>query len=121
MKKAKSLLRVSESVEQIRWRLQYGAASQDKSPIDNQIVVSNDKSLEGTNVEDTLILNSIMERGTGKKIIHAKAESSTFGHNFGLMEKSRDYYIYAFMNERKVFTSTFFVVWRCCLPIRERK
>lgn len=92
MKKAKSLLRVSESVEQIRWRLQYGAASQDKSLIDNQIVVSNDKSLERT-----------------------KAESSTFGHNFGLMEKSRDYYIYAFMNERKVFTSTFSVVWTVLL------
>ena len=73
----------------------------------NEIVVSNDKSLEGTKVEDTEILNRIMERGTGKKLIHAKDTSSAFGHHFGLMEKSRDYYIYAFMNERKVFTSTF--------------
>ena len=73
----------------------------------NEVVVSNDKSLEGTKVEDTEILNRIMERGTGKKLIHAKDTSSTFGHHFGLMEKSRDYYIYAFMNERKVFTSTF--------------
>ena len=73
----------------------------------NEVVVSNDKSLEGTKIEDTEILNRIMERGTGKKLIHAKDTSSTFGHHFGLMEKSRDYYIYAFMNERKVFTSTF--------------
>lgn len=73
----------------------------------NQIVVSNDKKLEGTKVEDTRILNRIMERGTGKKLIHAKDYASAFGHHFGLMEKSRDYYIYAFMDERKVFQSTF--------------
>ena len=73
----------------------------------NQIVVCNDKTLEGTNVEDTLILSRIMERGTGKKLIHAKDENSAWGHHFGLMEKSRDYYIYAYLNERKVFTSTF--------------
>lgn len=73
----------------------------------NQIVISNDKSLEGTKVEDTEILQKIMERGTGEKLIHAKNRSSTFGHHFGLMEKSRDYYIYAFMDEKKVFKTTF--------------
>lgn len=73
----------------------------------NEIVVCNDKALEGTKVEDTLILRRIMEKGTGKKLIHAKDEHSAWGHHFGLMEKSRDYYIYAFLNESKVFTSTF--------------
>lgn len=73
----------------------------------NQIIVSNNKSFEGTKVEDTEILKCIMERGTGDKLIHAKNKFSTFGHHFGLMEKSKDYYIYAFMDEKKVFRTTF--------------
>lgn len=73
----------------------------------NQIVISNDKSLEGTKVEDTEILRRIMERGSGDKLIHAKDKNSAFGQHFGLMEKSRDYYIYAFMDEREVFKTTF--------------
>lgn len=73
----------------------------------NQIVICNDQRLEGTKVDDTLILKRIMERGTGDKLIHARNETSAWGHHFGLMEKSKDYYIYAYLNERKVFTSTF--------------
>ena len=73
----------------------------------NHIVVSNDQTLEGTNVEDTLILRRIMEQGTEKKMIHARNESSAFGHYFGLMDKSRDYYIYAYLGESKVFNTTF--------------
>ncbi len=73
----------------------------------NEIVVSNDNSLEGTKIEDTMILKEIMERGTGEKLIHAKDRSSTVGYHFGLMSKSRDYYIYAFMDERSIFTTTF--------------
>lgn len=72
----------------------------------NQIVVSNDLALEGTNVEDTLVLKRIMERGTGNKLIHAKNDKKAFGNCFGLMDKSKDYYIYAFMDERQVFSST---------------
>lgn len=66
----------------------------------NDILISNDQSLEGTKVEDLLILRKIMQRGTGKKLVHAKDESSVFGNHFGLMDKSQNYYIYAFMNER---------------------
>ena len=73
----------------------------------NEIVVCNDPAMEGTRVEDTLILRKIMENGTGKELTHAKDESKAWGNHFGLMEKSRDYYIYAYLNERKVFTSTF--------------
>ena len=76
----------------------------------NKIIISNDKKLEGTNVEDTPILNKIMKHGTGSKLTHAKDKNSVFGHQFGLMEKSRDYYIYAFMGEHNVFGNTFFDV-----------
>lgn len=73
----------------------------------DRIVVCNDKSLEGTSVEDTAILKKIMKRGNIKELTHAKDNNSAWGHHFGLMEKSRDYYIYAYLDEKKVFTSTF--------------
>ena len=76
----------------------------------NQIIVSNDVSLVGTKVEDTHILKCIMERGTGTHLIHAKDKDKVFGNHFGLMDKSRDYYIYAFMGEYKVFSTTLYIV-----------
>lgn len=72
----------------------------------NKIVISNDRSLEGTNVEDTFILKKIMDRGTGTHLTHAKDKSKVFGNHFGLMDKSRDYYIYAYMSEKNVFRTT---------------
>ena len=72
----------------------------------NKIAASNDSSLIGTNVEDIPILRKLMERGTFGTLIHAKDENTALSNSFGLMEKSRDYYIYAFMSERGVFDST---------------
>ena len=69
------------------------------------VLASNDKTLVDTEIDDTPILKRIMERGTGKKLIHAKDGRTVLGHDFGLMEKSRDYYIYAFMTERTVFAT----------------
>ena len=48
-----------------------------------------------------------LKRGSIKELTHTKDKNSTWGHHFGLMEKSRDYYIYAYLDEKKVFTSTF--------------
>ena len=70
------------------------------------VLASNDKTLVDTEIDDTPILKRIMERGIGKKLIHAKDGRTVLGHDFGLMEKSRDYYIYAFMTERTVFATT---------------
>lgn len=72
----------------------------------NKIIISNEDSLEDTNIEDTLILKKIMEQRTGTHLIHAKDKSSVLGNHFGLMNKSRDYYIYAYMNEHAVFRTT---------------
>lgn len=72
----------------------------------NQIIISNDSTLEGTNVEDTRILKRIMERGTGSKLIHARSDENPLSNCFGLMDKSKDYYIYAFMDEARVFSTT---------------
>ena len=77
----------------------------------NRIFASNSEALIGTNVEESAILREIMERGAGEKLIHAQSESNPFSYEFGLMGKSQSYYIYAFMEEREVFSSTPYIVF----------
>ena len=45
----------------------------------NHIVASNEESLVGTNTDDLPILRRIMERGSGKKLIHAGKDGSMWG------------------------------------------
>lgn len=75
--------------------------------VGDQVIISNDESLEETRVEDTPILNKIMGRGGIKQLTHCTDGKSAWGNYFGLMEKSRDYYIYVYLSEREVFSSTF--------------
>ena len=72
----------------------------------NSIIASNDESLIGTNIEDTAILRHLMNRSREGELIHALDDNSTIAYSFGLMQKSRDYCIYAFMSERNVFDTT---------------
>ncbi len=72
----------------------------------NKIIASNDETLMGTNVEDTPILCRLMNNNNPGELIHAKDERNLLSNSFGLMEESREYYIYAFMSERGVFEST---------------
>jgi len=72
----------------------------------NKIISSNDESLIDTNIKDTAILRQLMNRNHEGELIHALDDNSTIAYSFGLMEKSREYYIYAFMSERNVFDTT---------------
>ena len=72
----------------------------------NHIVASNDTALIGTDINDTRILERIMERGTGNHLIHARSSERVAGNDFGLMDKSQNYYIYAYLTERGVFATT---------------
>ena len=72
----------------------------------NIVVASNDDSLVGTDVRDSEILGHILEQGRGKRLSRARSSSRLFGHEFGLMDKSQEYYVYAYMSEREVFDST---------------
>ena len=72
----------------------------------NIVVASNDDSLVGTDVRDSEILGHILEQGRGKHLSRARSSSRAFGHEFGLMDKSQEYYVYAYMSERDVFDST---------------
>ncbi len=71
----------------------------------DRIIASNDKTLVDTKVENKAILKRIMERGTGSHLIHARS-GKVLGHDFGLMDKSQNYYIYAYLSERSVFATT---------------
>ena len=72
----------------------------------NHIVASNNASLIDTDIGSTRILQRIMERGRENHLIHARSSDRAIGSDFGLMEKSQSYYIYAYMTERGVFDST---------------
>ena len=72
----------------------------------NIVVASNDDSLVGTDIRDSEILGHILEQGKGKRLSRARSGSRLFGHEFGLMDKSQEYYVYAYMSEREVFDST---------------
>ena len=72
----------------------------------NIVVASNDDSLVGTDVRDSEILGHILEHGREKRLSRARSSSRAFGHEFGLMDKSQEYYVYAYMSEREVFDST---------------
>ena len=71
----------------------------------NHILASNDESLIGADVDDIQILRRIKESTDSRKLVHAnQAKDSVFRH-FGLMVRSRNYCIYAFLPDRNVFSS----------------
>mgnify|MGYP000116815702 FL=1 len=49
----------------------------------NQIMISNNRDLEGTKIEDIRILKRIMERGTGSKMTYARNDNNLLSHYFG--------------------------------------
>lgn len=72
----------------------------------SRIVASNNEELVGGDTGDIDIINQIMNSASGKKLVHTNRGFSTSSRNFGLMEKSRDYYIYSYVRERDVFDTT---------------
>lgn len=87
----------------------------------NQIIASNNNSLIGTSTNDLPITKRIMKDSTGKNLIHTQDAENSFQRSFGLMEKSQNYYIYAYLPERSVFTSTpatlLFTLFICVIVI----
>lgn len=87
----------------------------------NQIIASNNDSLTGTNTDDVPVMKRIMKDSTGKHLIHTRDAANSFHRSFGLMDKSQNYYIYAYLPERDVFTSTpanlMFALFICIIVI----
>ena len=72
----------------------------------NQIIASNDDSMVGEDVDKYNVLKKIKKTGVSGKIVHADSNRRWGSHNYGLMERGRDYYVYVYMPERNVFKTT---------------
>lgn len=72
------------------------------------IVASNNSNLIGQETTSIPILRKIMEKGITKKLIHCYDPDRPISNHFGLMEKSRNYYIYVYLAEKNVFKTTLF-------------
>ena len=69
----------------------------------NQIVASNDKGLIGAKTGDIQELKCINESAVEKQLVRTDYQTIP---GYGLMEKGRDYYVYAYMSADKIFAKT---------------
>ena len=70
-----------------------------------QIVASNKGALIGTDVNEHPILKKLMESVSSDTLAHAR-NGTIIEQDFGLVDKGRSYYVYAYMNEHSVFSTT---------------
>ena len=81
----------------------------------SKIISSNDESLMGRSTDEIEILRKIKARANSDTLTHARKDVDFITQYFGLMEHGRDYYVYAFMSEREMFTSTLQNVLYCLI------
>ena len=67
----------------------------------DRIIASNDEELSDTKVEDSRILQQIKANLSSAAVGHFKCDGSIY---FGGLDRSRDYYIYAYVSDRMVAT-----------------
>ena len=67
----------------------------------DRIIASNDEELADTKVEDSRILQQIKSNLSSAEVGHFKCDGGTY---FGGLDRSRDYYIYAYVSDRMVAT-----------------
>ena len=67
----------------------------------DRIIASNDEALADTKVEDSRILQQIKSNLSSAEVGHFKCDGGTY---FGGLDRSRDYYIYAYVSDRMVAT-----------------
>ncbi len=72
----------------------------------DRVIASNEESLVGANVDAIAVLRRIKESVGSGTLLHAAGDNGTVERNFGLIERGRDYYVYAYLPERSVFTTT---------------
>lgn len=72
----------------------------------DEIVASNDTSMIGCSTDEFPILQKIKESSVGNELTHTNQEGDSVSQYFGLMERGRDFYVYSYIPERRVFTST---------------
>ena len=71
-----------------------------------RILASNDDSLRGKKSEDIYVLSAINRKARNGQLVHVRMEENSLGQSFGIIDRGRDYYVYAFVSEKNVFGST---------------
>lgn len=74
------------------------------------ILATNKEDLLGKRVDDVNMISKLRESKTHKKLLIAKEPGTLLSYRFGVMDKSQEYYIYGFMNERDVFPSMVYIM-----------
>ncbi len=72
----------------------------------DKIISSSDESMIGDNVDDYNILKKIKDSNVSGKLMQSQSMVSPYNHDFGLMKKGRDYYVYIYLPERYIFDNT---------------
>jgi len=70
------------------------------------VIASNDESFVGRNPEEVTILSAINQKGRNGQLVHVRTDQNSPGQSFGIVDRGRDYYVYAFVSEKNVFGST---------------
>lgn len=84
---------------------------------EGEVIASNDKKLIGQNTADNNIVQILKKHRDSKHIVHVYKK-----HNYGIMLKQRDYYIYAYVADSVIFSTlpqniVFIMVMYVCVII----
>lgn len=71
-----------------------------------EIIACNDDTLVGQSTEGIPILCKITESRDGNRLVHTNQQGNSVSQYFGLMGRGRDCYVYGYVTEREVFSST---------------
>ena len=72
----------------------------------DKIIASSNEDMIGNSVDDYIILKKIKDSDESGKLMHAQSSKSPYNHDFGLMKRGRDYYVYIYLPERAIFDNT---------------
>ena len=71
-----------------------------------QIVASNEEDLIGKNAKEIYVLDAINRKARNGELVHVRTQENGIPQTFGIIDRGRDYYVYAYVTERNVFGST---------------
>ncbi len=71
-----------------------------------RIIASSNESMIGDDVDNYNILKKIKDSSSSGILKQAKPDDGSRTHNFGLMKKGRNYYVYIYLPEKYIFEQT---------------
>ena len=71
-----------------------------------RVLTSNDESLVGLKADDIPVLRSIDAHGKNGEMLMVGSGDNSLRKSFGMIQRGRTYYVYAFLPERAIFDTT---------------